>query len=145
MTPEREATLRSINASADRDEAEAALHRSRIALEAQNSMASQDTPTVAAVEKAIKKVPVEIPHAQAGKPGTVAGETPMFKDYVVGRNADGSPNTLKLIAGDEPSEALEIGPAILSLLKYFGAFDDKAVKERRARGRNRRRSGGGGW
>lgn len=155
MTPEREAALRSVNASADRDEAEAALHRSRIALEMFNSMFSGGSMTNRMVEaaargagssgKKVVKTPVEIPHAKGDAPGTVAGETPLFKDYVVGRKADGTPNTMRLVAGDEPSEALEMGPAILALLKYFGLFDDKPVRERQRKGRNRRRSGGGGW
>lgn len=144
-TEMQKAQLKAVNASASRDEAAAAntlsaMRRAEIDF---NSRPTLNMQTGGVPEGLIEPKKSEIISAQKGSPGTTAGKKPAFMEVIIGKNADGSPKTMKLPYSDEgPAESMEgLGAIGLTILKNMGFLDDKTPAEiKRIRERLRKSS-----
>lgn len=126
------AQSRALNASAMRDEAEAALTLSRMKREEAAGNVSQDG--IAFTSQGgpagmVNTVPSEVVSASKKDQSKTAGEKPAFQTIVVGTNADGSKRTAEIPWSDEgPFDEFGPAKAVMTLLKALGVLDANKPK-----------------
>jgi hypothetical protein len=147
--PVRIAQANALNASATRDEAQAALALSQATRTAQEANVTQDVPLVkdpvtgdlSPAAGRIQGKPSEIISSQKGDASTTAGKKPAFMEVIVGQDKRGRKKTMYVPYSDEgPAEGMEgMGALTLTILKNLGLLDTSSAGAQSRRSQTERR------